>query len=322
MIATRLYRMLLAAAAALALIVVVLGAYVRLSAAGLSCPDWPGCYGQMTVAQALSHATQIEAQFPNRPLEPGKATKEMVHRYAAATLGILICAVALLTWRRGRGVFLPMLLVALIIFQALLGMWTVTLGLKPLVVTAHLVGGMSVLALLWLLWLEAQPGPRTANDGLRPFAVFGLVLLAAQIILGGWTSSHYAGLACTGFPACNGEWWPQADFAAGFGERALNSAGLIAIQWVHRLGAITVVLYLGWLAWRSHRASQPVRQIGTVIALLLSLQFTIGIANVLTSLPLPLATAHNAIAALLLLALVTLNQRLAGTRSAIMGESS
>jgi cytochrome c oxidase assembly protein subunit 15 len=201
-------------------------------------------------------------------------------------------------------------------------MWTVTLGLKPLVVTAHLVGGMSVLALLWLLWLEAQPEPRTANDGLRPFAVFGLVLLAAQIILGGWTSSHYAGLACTGFPACNGEWWPQADFAAGFGERTLNSAGLIAIQWVHRLGAITVVLYLGWLAWRSHRSSQPVRQIGTVIALLLSLQFTIGIANVLTRLPLPLATAHNAIAALLLLALVTLNQRLADTRSAFMGESS
>jgi len=316
--ATTLYRRLLAIATVLALVVVVLGAYVRLSAAGLSCPDWPGCYGQLTVAAALAHATQIESQFPNTPLQPDKALKEMVHRYAAGTLGLLICAVALLAWRGGRGVLLPLLLIMLVVFQALLGMWTVTLSLKPLVVTGHLIGGMSVLALLWWLWLDAQPDTRTGAKGLRPFAMAGLLLLAVQIVLGGWTSSHYAGMACAGFPTCNGAWWPLVDFTAGFGERPLNGAGLVAIHWVHRLGAVTVALYLGWLAWRSHHAAPPIRQIGTALALLLSLQFILGIANVLTGLPLPLAAAHNAVAALLLLALITLIQRLATRR----GESS
>jgi len=323
MSASKLYRLLLVAAAALAMTVVVLGAYVRLSSAGLSCPDWPGCYGQLTVGAALAHASQIDEQFPYRPLEPGKAIKEMVHRYAAGTLGVLIGAAALLAWRNGRRMVLPLLLISLVVFQALLGMWTVTLNLKPLVVTAHLIGGMSVLALLWWSWLETHPRTCVDAHGLRPFAVAGLVLLAMQIALGGWTSSHYAGLACSGFPLCNGAWWPHADFTSGFGEHSLNAAGLVAIQWAHRLGAAAVALYLGWLAWRSRRATAPIRQAGTALALLLLLQITLGITNVLAHLPLPLATAHDAVAALLLLSLVTLIQRLpSATHTARPGEPS
>lgn len=321
--ATRHYRRLLAVAATMALVVVVLGAYVRLSNAGLSCPDWPGCYGQLTVSAALANSAHIAAHYPETPLEPDKATKEMVHRYVAATLGLLICAIALLAWRSGRGVRLPLLLVVLVVVQALLGMWTVTLGLKPLVVTAHLIGGMGVLAMLWWLWLDTLPGGSGGGEALRPYAFTGLLLLAVQIALGGWTSSHYAGLACSGFPGCNGEWWPPADFVAAVGVRPLSGGGLIAIHWSHRIGAVMVVLYLGWLAWRSHRATPPVRQAGVAIALLLLVQFTLGIANVLTGLPLPLAAAHNAVAALLLLAVVTLIQQLAVSRATLHpGESS
>lgn len=320
MTSATLYRALVATAAALSLLVVVLGAYVRLSDAGLACPDWPGCYGQLTVAAAVANGAHSEKHFPDRPLVPAKAAKEMMHRYAAASLGLLIGAVALLAWRSGRRLHLPLLLIALVVFQALLGMWTVTLTLKPLVVTAHLIGGMSLLALLWWLWLDTHPR-NTGGESLRPYALAGLLLLAAQIALGGWTSSHYAGLACGGFPLCNGAWWPRLDFAAGFGGQPLNSAGLIAIHWAHRLGAVTVVLYLGWLAWRSQRALPRLRNVATAIAIFLALQFTLGIANVLTALPLPLATAHNAVAALLLLALVTLNQRLFAPRMRSTGET-
>lgn len=306
-----LYRRLTYVAAALALVVVVLGAYVRLSAAGLGCPDWPECYGHLTVGAAEAHVNQIDARFPNRPLQPAKAIKEMVHRYAAGTLGLLVLALVLLGWRR-RSHGLPLVLSALIIFQALLGMWTVTLKLKPVIVTAHLIGGMSTLALLWWLLLDVRPVPAAASIAaarrLRPFAIIGLLLLAGQILLGGWTSSHYAGLVCTGFPGCNGHWWPHADYLAGFGTRPLDGAGLVAIQWVHRLGALTVLLYLGAVAVGSRRVTP---RIALAVGLLLLLQVAIGIGNVLTGLPLPLAAAHNAGAALLLLAVVTLNHRLA-----------
>jgi len=317
-----LYRRLLYVATALALVVVVLGAYVRLSAAGLGCPDWPGCYGHLTVAAAEAHATQIDARFPDRPLQPLKATKEMIHRYAAGTLGLLVLALVVVGWRQRRSHVLPLVLAVLIVLQALLGMWTVTLKLKPLVVTAHLIGGMTSLALLWWLLLDTRPLTKNgaAAQRLRPYAEGGLVLLAGQILLGGWTSSHYAGLACTGFPGCSGQWWPDADYAAGFGTAAINGAGLIAIQWMHRLGALAVLLYLGALALGSRRVMP---RLGMTIGMLLLLQIAIGIGNVLTGLPLPLAAAHNAGAALLLLAVVALNHRLVRVADAASsGDSS
>lgn len=312
----RIYRRLTYLAVALALVVVVLGAYVRLSDAGLGCPDWPACYGHLTVGGAEAHASQVDARYPNRPLEPAKAIKEMVHRYAAGTLGLLVLMLVVLGWWRKRHQTLLTILAGLILFQALLGMWTVTMKLDPLVVTGHLIGGMSVLAMLWWLLLDnryrkllaAGMSPSsTVTFRMRLFAGIGLVLLAAQIVLGGWTSTNYAGLACSGFPTCNGQWWPNADYGAAFGPHAMDGAGLIAIQWVHRLGALVVLIYLGALVITVRRVAP---RLALAVGILLLLQISLGIGNVLDGLPLPMADAHNAVAALLLLSVIALNHRL------------
>lgn len=308
-----IYRLLLAITTALALVVVVLGAYVRLSDAGLGCPDWPGCYGQISVAAAQSRADAISRHYPHNPLQPEKAFKEMLHRYAAGSLGLLVLVVAWLAWREQRRRGFALILGCLILFQALLGMWTVTMQLQPLVVTAHLAGGMTVLALLWWLLLNSRPSVLSGQSpipSLRIFAAVGLLLLTLQILLGGWTSANYAGMACGGFPSCNGQWWPDADYVSGFGVNVVDGAGLVAIQMVHRLGALSVLLYLGALALSCLRRGDAVRPIGLLLGLLLLLQVAIGVGNVLTGLPLPLAAAHNAGAAMLLLALLTLNYRL------------
>ena len=299
------------AAAVLALAVVVLGAYVRLSSAGLSCPDWPGCYGHLTVAAAQRHEAAVDHAYPSHPLEPGKARKEMVHRYAAGTLGLLVLGLAVASRPRpGRpSRRLLLLLLGLVIVQALLGMWTVTLQLTPLVVTAHLVGGMSVLALLWLLVLSDGSAHTDvpAPACLRWWALAGLVVLGLQIALGGWTSANYAALACPDFPTCHGQWWPPADFGAGFSTVASGSAALTAIHLAHRLGAMLTLAVLLTLAWRAWRAPRGARALALTAAALAITQVVLGIANVLEGLPLPLAIAHNAVAALLLLSVVTLN---------------
>ena len=323
-----LYRWSLRAAVPLALLVVVLGATVRLSDAGLGCPDWPGCYGHLTVAAAQSNRHAIQQLWPNQPLHTGRAQIEMIHRYAAAGLGLLIIAVAVSAWRRRRGRLGASLLVGLVVFQALLGMWTVTLRLAPVVVTAHLLGGLATLGLLWWLALGSAGETRgpvrrlsvdaavavAASPALRILAAVGLLLLLVQIALGGWTSSNHAALACQGFPSCNGDWWPSADFAAGFEPRLDGAipggAGLIAIHWAHRLGALTLALVLGTVAAVCIRAGAPWRLTGIAVASLVLAQAALGIANVLVGVPLPLAVAHNAGAALLLIAVLTLNYRL------------
>jgi len=329
------YRRLLRGTAALALLVVVLGATVRLADAGLGCPDWPGCYGAPTVAAALATpAPARAARWPDQPLQPGRAHLEMTHRYAAGTLGLLVLGVALLGRRRpGTGLLGP-LLVALVAGQALLGMWTVTLKLAPLVVMGHLLGGLTLLGLLWLLVLRnasaaGLPRPVSVPEpGLRLHAGIALAVLAAQIALGGWVAANGATLACQGFPGCNGAWWPPADFAAGFGLAADgrgSGSGPIAIHWAHRLGAATVLLVVGSLALRLVRirardrgrtpapAGQPpaLRGIGRLLLILLSLQLALGITIVVSGAPLALAAMHNAVAALLLLALLTLVYQLA-----------
>ncbi len=314
----------------LAFCVVVLGSYVRLSDAGLGCPDWPGCYGQLTVPQAAAALQHADQGFPGKPLETHKAWKEMAHRYLAGTLGLLILSIFISAWRsRGReniSLTLPAGLLALVIFQALLGMWTVTLLLKPVIVSAHLLGGMSTLALLvWLSHrrLSKQLPLYGANDSsLLPWARLGLVVIAMQIFLGSWTSSNYAALACTSFPLCQGAWLPDMDFANAYhmvrelGVTAdgapLSLPALTAIHWSHRLGALLSLLYLGWLALRVMHYS-GMAQWGWLLAGLLLLQVSIGIGNALLGLPLPLAVAHNAGAALLLVSLVLLNSKLTRT---------
>ncbi|MGE5624899.1 MAG: COX15/CtaA family protein [Bacillota bacterium] len=311
------------AATVLAFGVVMLGAYVRLSQAGLGCPDWPGCYGHVTVpTSAEANGTLLAA----RPLEPARAWKEMIHRYFVGGLGTLILVLAVLAfWKRrepDQPKLLPALLLALVVFQALLGMWTVTLKLFPPVVTAHLLGGLATFSLLVLLVLESGRYLRlgeAATPTLRRLAALGLAVLICQIALGGWVSSNYAAIACPDFPTCQGSFWPQAmDFASGFSWQGLGpdyQGGLLAnparmaIHVMHRLGALTTFLVLGAAALLTAlKAGTPaLRKLGALVGALLLLQIGLGISLVKFGWPLALADLHNGVAALLLGATVTLN---------------
>jgi len=318
-----LFRRLCLLATLVALCVIVLGAWVRLSHAGLGCPDWPGCYGHLTVEQALENADRANAAYPDRPLEADKALKEMIHRYLATGLGLLILAIAAVAYANRRDpaqpLRLPGFLVALVVFQGLLGMWTVTLLLKPLVVTAHLVGGLSTMALLWWLALRVDRSTRPSGErGLRRLAVLGLAVLGLQIVLGGWVSTNYSALACPDFPTCQKSFWPQMDFSDAFvlwrglgidyEGGVLDHPARVAIHYTHRLWGVVTAITLGFLAWRAVRTGQSraVRVAGAALALLLVVQWTVGPVMVMKALPLELATAHNGVAALLVLAIVAL----------------
>ena len=305
--------------------VVLLGAYVRLSDAGLGCPDWPGCYGHLDVPQEEHHIAAANVAFPERPVEVPKAWKEMIHRYFAGTLGLVVLALAGLAWRHrrlpGQPLWLPTVLLGLIVFQSLLGMWTVTLLLKPAVVMGHLLGGFATLSLLWLLCLRQSrwAAPIPAGAALRPWGWLAMALVIGQIALGGWVSANYAALACPDFPTCQTYWWPPMDLREGFvlwrgiGTNyefgVLDNAARVGIHFVHRLGAVVVLLGVGGLCWRLLK-SPPLRALGIIIGTVLLTQIGLGIANVVLVLPLPVAVAHNGVAALLLLTLVTLNYRL------------
>jgi len=311
---TRTYRRLALAALLLALVVVSLGAYVRLSDAGLGCPDWPGCYGQLVGVPDEAHEIHAAEHRFGQPVEAPKAWKEMIHRYAAGLLGLAILALALLAWRQReqRSPWLEVLLLAVVAGQALLGMLTVTRLLKPVIVTSHLLGGMSTLALLAVLVLRDLASPRrlpALPGGLRLLAVLALSAVFMQIALGGWVSSNYAAAICADFPTCQGSWWPEMDTHHAFtldrelGATAsgalLSGAALTAIHWAHRLGAALVVLLAGGFALRL-LARPESRLYGQCLLAALVLQIGLGIANVLLQLPLALAVAHNTGAALLL----------------------
>jgi cytochrome c oxidase assembly protein subunit 15 len=317
-----MYRKLVLLAACLALVVIVVGAYVRLEDAGLGCPDWPGCYGQLIGVPEQAHeVAKAEQAFPGKTVDVGRARTEMFHRYLAGTLGLLILAIAAVAWRRRdelrQSPWLATALVVLVAFQATLGMWTVTMLLKPAIVTLHLLGGMATLALLaWLALRELRPAAPAAAARLRPWVALGLAVLIAQIALGGWVSANYAALACTDFPTCNGRWLPPMDLQHAFHmvrELGVTAAGaplsqeaLTAIHWTHRFGALVTVLYLGGLAIALLRAPGLARLGALLLALVLA-QAALGIANVVASQPLALAVAHNAGAALLLTIVVVLN---------------
>lgn len=290
-------------ALALAFVVVVVGAYVRLSDAGLGCPDWPFCYGKPVPAE-IAHPDAL-----------AKAWKEMGHRYLAGTLGLLILALCILAWRNTRARALTTALVLVVVFQAALGMWTVTLLLKPAIVTAHLLGGMTTLSLLlWLALSESKHRLDPKAGALRPLALATLIVVATQAALGGWVSANYAALACPDLPLCRGAVVPPMDFANAFhvlrelGQTPdgdlLSLEALTAIHWAHRMFALVAVAAVLVLAARTWRV---LPRLAAVLVVLVALQFSLGIANVLLGLPLPLAAAHNAGAALLVSALVVIN---------------
>ena len=305
-------------------VVVVVGAYVRLSDAGLGCPDWPGCYGELTPHLAQDDiAKAVEDQGGTHgPVSLGKAWKEMFHRYIAGGLGLVILAIAVTAWLRRRELrqspLLATSLLVLVMFQAALGMWTVTLLLKPVIVTLHLLGGLTTLALLAWLGLRQEtfkPVPAAAMR-LRPWALLTLLIVIGQIMLGGWVSTNYAALACVDFPTCHGQWLPEMDFHHGFQlvrELGMTAAGthlsydaITAIHWTHRVGAVVTFLYAGGFALVLLRAAGLARY-GAVLLAVLLLQVALGIANVVAGLPLAVAAAHNAGAAILLVTAVVIN---------------
>ncbi|MDR7057803.1 cytochrome c oxidase assembly protein subunit 15 [Pseudomonas koreensis] len=305
----------------LALIVVLLGAYTRLTHAGLGCPDWPGCYGFISVPKSEAQLAHAELHFPDAPVEAHKGWNEMIHRYFAGTLGLLISVLAGRAWvnRRhpGQPVKLPLFLLAVVIAQAAFGMWTVTLKLWPQVVTGHLLGGFATLSLLFLLTLRLSGvlPALTVPKRLQYWATAGLLLVIGQIALGGWVSSNYAAVACIDFPTCHGQWLPPADFANGFhltqhigpnylgGQ--LDSDARTAIHLTHRIGALLVTVVLLGLAWQLKAVGMT--RLAGLLLIALAAQITLGISNVLFHLPLPVAVAHNAGGAALLLTLVLVN---------------
>ena len=260
------YKRLTLFATLLALIVVSFGAYTRLTDSGLGCPDWPGCYGTLSVPESIDQIEKAQAVYPDSPVEVEKAWIEMIHRYIAGILGIMILVIAFMSIKLrdqiNYSLKWPFFLLGLVIFQAALGMWTVTLLLKPAVVSSHLLGGMTVLGILTFLMHRNYGTHRenfVSNRFERKIIRFSLVLLFIQIALGGWTSTNYAALACTDYPTCHGSLIPEMDFSNAFTifrELGVTSLGeplsleaLHAIQWVHRVGAIVLLGYLLFVAY-------------------------------------------------------------------------
>lgn len=337
-------RRLALAGGLLCLVVVVLGAYVRLTDAGLGCPDWPGCYGHLSPLGAEANPHSVAA-WPGAPLDVGKAWREMIHRYAASTLGLIIliiAAIAIAARRNGVvSVGFALLLLALVVFQGILGMLTVTWQLKPLIVTLHLVFGLATLSLLWWLWLGLRPrradesasghATTVVHDGrglaaARRLALIGLIALGVQIALGGWTSSNYAAVACPDFPRCQNEWVPPTNYEDAFviwrglginyEGGVLDHPARVAIHFTHRLGAVVAALALALaalFALRAGGAAGHARAAASAVLAALALQWLIGVFMIWQGFPLWLATAHNAGAALLLLSTVWLNFELRET---------
>lgn len=326
---------------ALAAVVIILGAYTRLTDAGLGCPDWPGCYGSLTVPLSEEKVAAANQAYPERPVESFKAWNEMIHRYFAGTLGLCVFAIAILAVRQrkqGTPLKLPLLLLGLIIFQAALGMWTVTLNLLPVVVMGHLLGGFSVISCLFVLYLRLREREEKSEliDGalddsaqlaplsrLRNFALLGIAVLVVQIGLGGWTSANYAALACTELPVCEDGWQQRLDFEGAFSvpdaenyEFGAHDYGeRVTIHVVHRFGALITTVYLlalGLTVLRNKLGSTKQKQIARLMLGFLAIQVGLGLSNIIFMLPLAVAVMHNAVAAALLMSLIYLVYSLAG----------
>ena len=341
---------------------IVFGSFTRLSDSGLGCPDWPGCYGEVSPFGARDEIHAAQSALPSGPVTWGKAWIEMIHRYLAMTVGVLILVMAATAWRERKQLpfspWLPTLTLLWVVVQGLFGKYTVTLKLYPAVVTLHLLGGLALLTLLavqheafrrrplvensglGLLVKDSGPGPLAKDTGLRPLVLAGglrplaiaaAVALVVQVALGGWVSTNYAVLACTGFPQCNGQWWPAMDVAQGFtllrelghgrDGGALPFEAMVAIHMAHRLFAAVLTLLLGVLAWRLWRGGQragdtAAQRFGLVLAALLAAQLASGLSNVVLGWPLVAALGHSAGAAGLVLVLSLLLARDARPASA------
>ena len=306
----------------LALVVIIFGAYVRLTDAGLGCPDWPGCYGKLLVPDESSLSVGDQLVL-DRPFEVGKAWREMIHRYMASVLGLGVLFLAGLAFFKRQELKIDTtaayILLPLVIFQGMLGMWTVTLLLKPLVVTAHLLGGITTLSFLYWNVLQYRfPHVSLAVDkNLRILVWVGALTVFTQIFLGGWTSTNYAALACRELPTCNGQWFPSEQLreafilwrglGANYEFGVLDTPARMAIHMVHRIGAVVTIIVLLMLIWRSVRCVfYQIKRLGWILLCALICQISFGFINVLGGLPISIAVAHNGGGAILFLVVVTM----------------
>lgn len=318
-------------AVAVTVIVVVLGAFTRLVHAGLGCPDWPTCYGHFWVPNTAEEIHAANQAFAETPVETDKTWPEQIHRIFASSLGLLTILLFAICFRNrqqvGQPLKLPAFTVLFIILQGLFGMWTVTLLLWPQVVTAHLLGGFTTLSLLWLMvqrlgnfhW-RLPAAAHAAVTRLRGLCLAGLLVVIVQVALGGWTTSNYAALACPDFPTCHNEWIPEMDFRDGFNVfqhigpnylgGQLDNQARTAIHVAHRAGAVvTLLTLLVIISALLKIGRQETARMGILLGAILGVQLALGISNVVFALPLPVAVAHNAGGALLLLAMITLLHR-------------
>ena len=305
---------------------IVFGAFTRLSDSGLGCPDWPGCYGQASPLGARADIHAVQAATPGGPVTWSKAWIEMIHRYLAMTVGVLIMAMTAVAWlarqRLPISPWWPTLTLVWVIVQGLFGKYTVMLKLYPAIVTLHLVGGLVLLVLLAVQHGRLKAQPLALPPRLRRAGMVVAGLLALQIVLGGWVSSNYAVLACTGFPQCNGQWWPEMDASNGFTLlRGLGEAGtdgartlaaLVAVHMAHRLMAlvaVTALLALALALWRARAAQASLARFGLGLLLLVLAQVASGLSNVVLGWPLGAALGHSAGAAGLTLLMALLLTR-------------
>ncbi len=322
----RFFRMALMAAG-LAFVAVMFNAYARLSEAGLGCPDWPGCYGLLfapATAQDLHQEPDPERQ---KLLEKKHAAQETLQRFVSVGLSFLLIRLAVLGWqlkrrRRRQQIWIPLVTLVTTIGLGAAVSFNFEYRYKPLVLMIQLMGGMVTLALLWWIVLREQRFFRSVQTvvarALRPRVLFAITLVSLQIVLGGWSMVNYAGLACPDFPVCQGSWWPPMDFLDAFttwGDIGIDYEGRLlalpaatAIHVAHRVGALMVLFYVGWLALHVLRVGneQNVCRYGMLLLLMFLAQMALGIVEVVAHLPLAVAVGHSAFAALLLLTLVTL----------------
>ena len=330
------YRRLIGWSALLCFALIMIGAWVRLTDAGLGCPDWPGCYGKLSPVQAKAQIAQAVAEQggDHGPVSLGKAWREMIHRYIATGLGFLIIGIVLMAWRLRHRLeqspWLATFTLGVVILQGLFGKWTVTLLLKPAIVTGHLIGGLLTFSLLFWLWLRTRQAIEAVGSrlkvpvkpptyGLQWFARLALLAVGFQIALGGWTSTNYAALACPDFPTCQEQWVPRVNFADAFhvvrelGKTAqgdmIDLPALTAIHLSHRLGAVLVLMIIGLLAFFCFRQGVATREARWLL-LMLALQWALGISNVIFDLPLWVAVGHTGGAVVLLALTLLLNFRL------------
>lgn len=326
------YRKLAWVTTFLTLDLIMFGGFTRLTDSGLGCPDWPGCYGTSSPFAAHADIHAAQSLLPTGPVTFLKAWIEMIHRYFAMSVGVLIIVLMVMAWVKRRELkqspWFATWLFILVCVQGAFGAWTVTMKLQPVIVTTHLMLALTLLgSLVWLASRQMSQASVAADPGAlrwRWAALIGLALLVFQIALGGWVSTNYAVLACTDFPTCQGQWVPPMDFHNGFklwrelgktaGGEVIPMDALVAIHWVHRTFAVVVVLYLAWLATRLRRHA-ALRKPSMLVLMLVFVQFATGLSNIVFQWPLLNAIAHNGGAAVLLLLLVMLNYRIRAART-------